>query len=56
MIAGRSTFPITELPELLLLGLGEAELGGSSGGFLVLLMLPLMLLSMTGGFVMFNVC
>ena len=59
MMAGRSTFPITELLELLLLGDGEAGL--SSGGFLVLLlMLPLMLLllllSTTGGFVMLNVC
>ena len=51
MMAGRSTFPITEL---LLELLGEAELGLSccSGFLLLLMLLMLLLISMTaGGFV-----
>ena len=53
-MAGRSTFPITEL--LLLLLLGEAELGLSCcSGFLLLLML--LLISITAaGFVMLDGC
>ena len=59
-MAGRSTFPITELLllELLLLLLGETEVGRSSGGFLMLLLLLMLtlVLSMTGGFAMLSVC
>ena len=59
-MAGRSTFPITELLllELLLLLLGETEVGRSSGGFLmlVLLLMLTLVLSMTGGFAMLSVC
>ena len=58
-MAGRSTFPITELLLLeLLLLLGETEVGRSSGGFLmlVLLLMLTLVLSMTGGFAMLSVC